>query len=47
MESFIENECQKVLKINDVQLVEIAKNNSQQEIIKFFEAVIAVLMQTP
>lgn len=33
---YVENESQKVLKINDVELVEIAKNNSQEETIKFF-----------
>jgi hypothetical protein len=34
------------LRINDLELVEIAKNNSQEEILKFFEVVVAVLMQT-
>lgn len=29
MESYVESEYKKILKINDLELVEIAKNNSQ------------------
>lgn len=46
METYVETQGQKSLRINDLELVEIAKNNSQEEILKFFEVVVAVLMKT-